>query len=102
MLSHFGTIGWADSSPSTALSSFSLALKAGVGAIGLEEPQAYSTHAFRRGGAQDVLAQDGLAHLLWAGGWSGDTRAALAYVSRDQIEQRLLGEILLAASDDES
>ena len=94
--------GWGGPFPAAAMARFSADLKVAAADLGWPDPDAYATHAFRRGAAQDVLAQDGLATLLWAGGWSGDARAALAYVSRDQVEQRLVGEVLLAGSDDEA
>ena len=57
-------------------------------------------HAFRRGGASDMLSDgDPISAILKAGGWKGP--AALTYLARSELDRRL--ELIRAvdASDSE-
>ena len=74
-------------------------LRAALRSLDVPEADKYSSHAFRRGGAQDTLSKEGLAAMLYAGGWSSESKAALAYATIDNVEQRLMGEVLACASD---
>ena len=80
---------------------FNEQLRAALKIPEVPDAEHFSSHAFRRGGAQDTLAHEGLAAMLHAGGWSSGSRAALAYTSIDDVEQRLMGEVLACASDSE-
>ena len=83
------------------LSGFNEQLRVALKHLEVADADSFSSHAFRRGGAQDTLAHEGLAAMLHAGGWSSESRAALAYTTIDDIEQRLMGEVLACASDSE-
>ena len=62
-------------------------LKLGATNVGLEEPAAWGTHAFRRGWASDALLRGGPTALFYSGGWRG--LAAFGYASsraRSELE----------------
>ena len=62
-------------------------LKLGAANVGLEEPAAWGTHAFRRGWASDALQKGGPTALFYSGGWRGLT--AFGYASakaRSELE----------------
>ena len=54
-------------------------LKLAASACNLRSPQAWGTHAFRRGWATDALKAGGPTALFYSGGWRGLT--AFAYAS---------------------
>ena len=54
-------------------------LKMGAAALGFRAPEAWGTHAFRRGFADEALRAGGPTALFFSGGWRGV--AALGYAS---------------------
>ena len=57
-------------------------------------------HAFRRGGAEDRVADgEELGHVLHAGGWR--SAAFLRYISRENLDTQLAFEAVVSLSDEE-
>ena len=69
--------------------------------LGVERPNDYTSHCFRRGGAIDTLEAHGLRAMLDFGQWHSP-QAADAYATRDEQTARALASALAEFSDDDS
>ena len=67
--------------------------------LGSETTQGWTSHAMRRGMALDVLERHGFRAMLKAGDWS--SAGAFAYASKEDVEQRLVGQMFAHHSDDD-
>ncbi|CAK0801308.1 unnamed protein product [Prorocentrum cordatum] len=72
-------------------------LKTAAQAIGLQSPDAWGTHAFRRGWATECLRANGTSALFCSGGWRGVT--AFAYASATARSTVEAAEFLIDHSD---
>ena len=72
-------------------------LKIAARAIGLQQPDAWGTHAFRRGWATECLQANGASALFYSGGWRGVT--AFAYASAKARSTVEAAEFLIDHSD---
>ena len=69
-------------------------------AAGVPDACALTSHAFRRGRAQDIISQGGsLADLLRAGGWQA--KAFLAYLRDSQAQDKVVADMVVSVSDSE-
>ena len=68
--------------------------------LGAETVQGWTSHAMRRGMALDVLERRGFRAMLKAGDWN--SAGAFAYASKEDVEQRLVGEMFAHHSDDDT
>ena len=60
----------------------------------------YTSHAFRRGVAADVLERHGLQAMLAVGQWQSP-RSASHYASWDEMDRHAVGTLVAEASDDD-
>ena len=75
-----------------------LAVRESLAQVGVTGAEAYGTHSFRRGHAEDLRAAGGtLADILAAGGWK--SAAFQCYLDREKLECARLAEAMQAASD---
>ena len=66
----------------------------------VDNPLTITSHAFRRGMAQDIVTHGGtLGELLRAGGWT--SRAFLMYLRDSQIHDKAVAEMIIELSDTE-
>ena len=75
------------------------ALLAEAGVPAAELPL-YSSHAFRRGSAADILHAHGLNAMLHHGEWNS-MQTAMHYVSKDEVDRSALGAAVAEMSDDD-
>ena len=68
--------------------------------IGVQHPERYTSHCFRRGAAVDVLEAHGLKAMLDFGQWHSP-QAAEAYASRDEQTAQALAAAVVDFSDEE-
>jgi len=81
--------------------SFRRDLQRAVRDLGLENPESFSSHSFRRGTAQDMsLVGSSLAEILEAGQWRSS--AFMKYLCKADLEQAAVLDVFLAGSDSES
>ena len=72
-------------------------LKIGAAALGFRGPEAWGTHAFRRGFADEALRAGGPTALFFSGGWRGV--AALGYASAQSRGAMAAAEWLIDHSE---
>ena len=65
-----------------------------------DEAKSFTSHAFRRGSAADVLASHGLAAMLQHGEWSS-VRCATSYASRDEMDRKGMADWVAELSEDD-
>ena len=85
---------------SISASGFTRKLREHLCTLNIQDSNTFSSHSFRRGTAQELLASNGrLVDILKAGDWNSS--AFLEYQNKEEIDQLALLDII-ADSDDES
>ena len=81
---------------------FQARLRALLAAIGVprEVCAQYTSHAFRRSVAADILESQGLPAMLQYGQWQS-VRSAMHYASSDEMDRQAVGNLTAEASEDD-
>lgn len=81
--------------------SFTRILRGYLRLLEVPSPDTFSSHGFRRGTAQELLAKNApLSHILRAGGWR--SAAFLEYLEREDVDELAILQVMCDEDDEES